>query len=297
MLRRVIGEDIDLRTVFDASDATVKIDPGQIEQMVLNLAVNARDAMPDGGCLTIETRTVQCDGSAVGLGGRHGTSVRLTIRDTGGGMTDEVKSRLFEPFFTTKPVGKGTGLGLATVYGIVHQNHGAIVVHSEVGRGAAFDIDLPYAAEELSDDQSDTSIQGDVGGTECVLIVEDERHVRLLAQRILASRGYEVLMAAESGEALALIEQHCGRLALMLTDVVMPGMNGRELAERARRRCPEVAVVYMSGYTDDAVIHHGVRHEDVRFLNKPFTPDGLLGIVRAALDAPRMDGRRSLLSQ
>jgi CheY-like chemotaxis protein len=295
MLRRVIGEDIDLITKPGAAQATVKIDPGQIEQVVLNLAVNARDAMPAGGRLTIETSSVVLDDADVArqVGLAAGPHVQLRIRDNGSGMTDEVKARIFEPFFTTKPIGKGTGLGLATVYGIVSQNHGSVQVESTVGEGTTFAISLPRAVEEARDDDDERPFTGFEGGTECVLIVEDESSVRTLAEHILASRGYHVLTAAHAAEAMQVVEASGRQIDLLLTDVVMPGVNGRELANRLRSMRPGLRVIFMSGYTDDAIIHHGVVHANVPFVEKPFTPLSLLNAVRHVLDAPRLSAASS----
>jgi two-component system, cell cycle sensor histidine kinase and response regulator CckA len=276
VLRRMIGEDIELRTIAAAKNPTITIDPGQLEQIVLNLAVNARDAMPDGGTLTLETLNVVREGGAY---------VRLNVRDTGTGMSDDVRRLVFEPFFTTKPAGKGTGLGLSAIHGIVSQNRGAIAVESTEGSGACFAIDLPYTppAEPARKDNAPALLRTP-GGDEWILVVEDDARLRSLTEQILATRGYQVVGAANAREALELIDTYGSRLSLLLTDVVMPGMNGRELANRALKACPALSVIYMSGYTDADAIQVGSDTPQA-FLGKPFTAVGLLELVRATLDA------------
>jgi PAS domain S-box-containing protein len=294
MLSRLIGEDIALATRLDPTAGCVRADPAQLEQMIVNLAVNARDAMPLGGRLTLETSYVRLDeGFArqhVGL--RPGPHVRLVVRDTGVGMDGLIKAHLFEPFFTTKGPGKGTGLGLATVYGIVTQCGGAIRVESEPGQGAAFTIEFPRV-------DAPADLPGDAGaagaaphGSETVLLVEDEPEVRGLARDILHQQGYTVLEAAEGDEALRIGREHGGPIHLLVTDVVMPQMGGRELADRLRARRPEIKVLYVSGYTDDATLHQGVSQTGMAFLPKPFTAAALAHKVRQVLDAAPTGGGR-----
>ncbi len=286
MLRRVIGEDIELVTELAPGLRRVQADPGQLEQVVLNLAVNARDAMPQGGRLTLATADADPQGPAARR--RPGQYVQLIVRDTGCGMTDEVKARIFEPFFTTKGVGQGTGLGLATVYGIVEQSGGCIEVESAPGRGTTFTIELPAADAAPGEPGSTEAVRaGAYRGNETVLLVEDEDAVRTLAGKVLWQNGYTVLEARDGQEALFLSEQVRGRIHLLLTDVVMPGLGGHEVARRLCDRHPRLRVLYMSGYTDDAVVRHGLGQVPANFLAKPFTPTALAAKVRAVLDAPR----------
>jgi CheY-like chemotaxis protein len=264
----------------------VTVDPGQLEQILVNLAVNGRDAMPDGGTLTIETANVELGAEySVGHPGiEPGPFVMLAVSDTGHGMSDDVKDRLFEPFFTTKPMGRGTGLGLATIFGAVRQANGSIDVSSEPDRGSVFRIYLPRALTPAG--ALTTRRQPDAlpTGDETVLLVEDDASVRELALLILRRLGYVVLLAANGGEALMLAEKHRSAIDLLLTDVVMPGLNGRELAERLVEVHPEMRVLFSSGYTDDIILHHGVVDERVDFISKPFTMQSLATKVRAALD-------------
>ncbi len=294
MLSRLIGEDVTLATRLDPTAGCVRADPAQLEQMIVNLAVNARDAMPLGGRLTLETGFVRLDeGFArehVGL--RAGPHVRLVVRDTGVGMDGLIKAHLFEPFFTTKGPGKGTGLGLATVYGIVTQSGGAIRVDSEPGQGAVFTIDLPRV-------DAPADLRGDPGipaaaphGSETVLLVEDEPEVRGLARDILHQQGYTVLEAADGDEALRIGREHGGPIHLLVTDVVMPQMGGRELADHLRAGRQETKVLYVSGYTDDAILHQGVSETGMAFLPKPFTASALAHKVREVLDAAPAGGAR-----
>ena len=288
MLRRLIGEDLRLVIVPTSGLGLVLADQGQIEQIIMNLAVNARDAMPDGGTLLIETSNVALDAA---YARQHadvtpGEYVMLAISDTGIGMDDTVKARLFEPFFSTKDRGKGTGLGLATVYGIVQQAGGHIWVYSEPGRGATFKIYLPrirqqpHVAEAARDERSPVSL-----GSETVLVVEDEMSVRQLVCDVLMRAGYHVVEAADPRDALVLMENHTGPIDLLVTDIVMPGMSGKELASRMIARRHDMVVLFMSGYTDQVVIQSGVLGSDVAFLQKPFTPDGLTRKARELLDA------------
>jgi signal transduction histidine kinase/ActR/RegA family two-component response regulator/HAMP domain-containing protein len=286
MLGRLIGEDIALLTAPTPGLGRVKADRGQIEQVIMNLAVNARDSMPQGGRLILETANVDLDDEYVRrhVGARPGPHVMLAVSDTGAGIPREIQGQIFEPFFTTKEPGKGTGLGLATVYGIVKQSGGYIEVDSEAGRGTTFRIYLPRldAAPVTVDRSGRPTIAA--GGTETILLVEDEEGVRELARDILRASGYTVLEARNGAEALLLCERHQGPLDMLLTDVVMPRMSGRELAERLAPLRPDLSVLYMSGYTDDAVIRHGVLRAGTAFLQKPFTPAALVQRVRETLD-------------
>jgi len=288
MLKRVVGEDLDLNVVRAPGLWTVKADPGQIEQVLMNLVVNARDAMPTGGKLTIETANVELDSTHaanhVGLAG-PGRYVRLAVTDTGSGIHPGTRDRIFEPFFTTKEEGKGTGLGLSTVFGIVRQSGGNICVSSQPGEGATFNVYLPQAGPACAA-SIEAAIETDAeGGSETILVVEDEETVRLLARRILEGCGYRVLDAQSAGDALLLCEKHAGTIDVLLTDVVMPRMSGRELAERLRPLRPDMKVLYMSGYTDDAVTRHGIRNSDVAFLQKPITPHTLTRKLREVIDS------------
>ena len=285
MLRRMIGEDIELETIPSESLGTVKADPGQMEQVVINLAVNARDAMPEGGKLTIETANVELDEeyalSHVAV--TPGRYVMLSLSDTGVGITPEVKEKIFEPFFTTKGVGKGTGLGLSTVYGIVKQSGGNIWVYSEPGQGTAFKIYFPRVDEPVEELREEV-VKEVVRGDETILVVEDEETVRKLAVRVLKRQGYKILEASEGGRALLLCEEFKDRIHLILTDVVMPGISGRKLVDRLKEIHPEMKVLYMSGYTDNAILHHGILEEGTNFIQKPFSMDGLARKVREVLD-------------
>jgi PAS domain S-box-containing protein len=288
MLRRLIGEDMDLATILSPDLGLVKADPGQIEQVIMNLAVNARDAMPQGGKLTIETANANL-GEVYGhqhQAVQPGPYVMLAVSDTGCGMDTKTQSYIFEPFFTTKELGKGTGLGLSTVYGIVKQSGGYIWVYSELGRGTTFRIYLPRVEDTIAKPESTAVRAGPTRGTETILVVEDEDGVRGLVCEILRESGYTVLDVRHSTDALSLCEKHQGRIHLMITDVVMPGMGGRELAERLTHLRPELKVLYMSGYTENAIVHHGVLDEGTAFLQKPFMPDILARKVRDVLDAP-----------
>ena len=286
MLRRVMGEDVQLETRLAPDLWAVKADPGQIQQVLVNLAVNARDAMPDGGRLTIETRNVEL-GEAhtqAHLDARAGAHVLLAVSDTGSGMTDAVKARIFEPFFTTKGIGKGTGLGLATVYGIVRQSGGHIVVRTEIGEGTSFEVFLPRAGESEAAGLQESTAPVRHEGTETILVVEDESQVRTLIRRSLAARGYRVIDAADGEEALRIAERRAAPIHLLVTDVVMPGLSGRDVAVRLRTPHPETRVLFLSGYTDDAVVQRGVLEEGASFLQKPFTPETLAARVRDILN-------------
>jgi PAS domain S-box-containing protein len=285
MLRRLIGEDIDLLTVLDPELGNVKADPGQIEQVILNLAVNARDALPKGGKLTIETANVYLheDYAHAHVAVRPGPYVMLAVSDNGCGIDEETQKRIFDPFFTTKGVGKGTGLGLSTVYGIVKQSEGNIWVYSEIGKGTTFKVYLPRF-DEVEEEQAEvvTNLPPSTEG-QVVLLVEDEEMVRQMSREILELNGYHVLEAQHGKEALLVSDQHDGHIDLMVTDVVMPQMGGRELAEHLAKSRPETKVLYLSGYTNDAIVHHGVLEENLNFLQKPFTTDAFARKVHEVL--------------
>jgi len=287
MLRRLIGEHIELVSLRDPMLGQVKADPGQLEQVIMNLAVNARDAMPQGGALTIWTANVDLDGAFTRshAGARPGPYVMLAVEDTGVGMDADTRAHVFEPFFTTKGPGKGTGLGLATVYGIVKQSGGYVLVKSEPGQGSQFEIYLPRLEEPVDAPEEAIARSGLPRGSETVLLVEDQDEVRDLAREILEMSGYTVLEARHGREALLVCERHAGPLHLLLTDVVMPHMGGRELADRLAPAYPGLKVLYMSGYTEDAIVHHGVLDPGTSLLQKPFTSDVLAKRVRDLLDA------------
>jgi two-component system, cell cycle sensor histidine kinase and response regulator CckA len=287
MLRRLIGEHIELSTVLAPELGLVKADPGQIEQVIMNLIVNARDAMPVGGKLTIETAHVELDEACARRRtvGTPGPYVLLAVSDTGHGMDEDTRARVFEPFFTTKEKGKGTGLGLAVVYGIVKQSGGSVWVYSEPGIGTTFKVYLPKVETASEKPEATTANKRSRRGTETVLLVEDEAAVRSLLRDILESNGYVVLEASRAVEALEASQQHGGPIQLLLTDVVMPDVSGRKLADRLRTSRPEAKVLYMSGYTDTAIVQHGLLEPGVAFLQKPFTPDALSRKVREVLDA------------
>jgi two-component system, cell cycle sensor histidine kinase and response regulator CckA len=289
MLHRLIGEDVSLVFTAGADLGAVLADPGQIEQVLLNLAVNARDAMPTGGMLTIETANVELDDAYARehVDAAPGRYVLLAVSDTGTGMDEETKGHIFEPFFTTKEQGKGTGLGLATVHGIVNQSGGRVVLYSEPGRGTTFKIYLPRVdqAPEVVTAPNGRAAEP-AAGQETVLVVEDDRAVREVVAETLAQRGYRVLRAPDGQTALELVHGLQDPVHLLLTDIVMPGMTGRELAQALSAERSQVKVLYMSGYTDDAVVRHGVLARGVPYLQKPFTPDALALKVREVLDRP-----------
>ena len=290
MLRRLVGEDIEISFVPETSLGRVSADPGQVEQVILNLVVNARDAMPAGGELTIETANVYVakGANATGGGPKPGPHVMLAVRDTGSGMDAATRERVFEPFFTTKEVGKGTGLGLPTVLGIVQQSGGHVELLSEPGKGTRFEVYLPRVDGPLSPLLGAAKETAIVGGHETVLVVEDDEQVRSLTRSILRRNGYQVLSASNAGEALLISEQHEGGIHLLLTDVVMPRISGRQLAERLAATRPEMKVLFMTGYTDDAVVRQGVFDADLALYQKPITPEALPRRVRAVLDSPRV---------
>jgi PAS domain S-box-containing protein len=284
MLRRVIGEDVDLMTSLSPGLWRAKADPAQIEQAILNLVVNARDAMPRGGQLTLETANVELDARfASGVPGPH---VMLAVSDTGVGMDTEQQARLFEPFYTTKERGKGTGLGLSTTYGVVKQSGGSIWVYSERGQGTTFKIYLPQCEEPLDAPHEAPLPAIPLTGTETALLVEDEPEVRRLVEKILGMQGYTVMSAASPAEAIAHSRGHSGAIEILVTDVIMPGMNGRELARVLSTARPSLRVLYMSGYTDAVIAQQGILEPGTAFLSKPFTPDALARKVREVLDAP-----------
>jgi two-component system cell cycle sensor histidine kinase/response regulator CckA len=287
MLRRLIGEDIVLTAKLDPALTRVKADPGQIEQVLVNLVVNARDAMPQGGNLTIETATVELDQEYANtrVGVLPGDYVMLAVSDTGIGMDEATEARIFDPFFTTKEKGKGTGLGLSTVYGIVKQSGGNILVYSEPGHGTTFKVYLPQI---IAEPQKTVAAVVDVAlpsGSETILLVEDEDVVRGLASKILEQAGYKVLAASRGAEAIRLCREQTEPIHLLLTDVVMPETSGKEVADQVTELLPSLRVLFMSGYTDEAIVHHGVLDSNVEFIQKPFTPAGLVMKVREVLDS------------
>jgi PAS domain S-box-containing protein len=285
MIGRVIGEDIELISSLDPELGNIKADPGQMEQVIMNLAVNARDAMPQGGKLIIETSNKFLDEAYARLHFkvRPGPYVMMAVSDTGCGMDAETQSQIFDPFFTTKELGKGTGLGLSTVYGIVKQSGGDIWVYSEPGRGTTFKLYLPCVDQEVHKLHPELSWIKP-SGTETVLLVEDEAQVRNLAALVLREHGYEVLEATSGDDALRIAQQYEGGIHLLLSDVVMPQMSGKELADRIKSTRSDIRVLYTSGYTDDAVLHHGILDADLEFIQKPFTPNTLANKVREVLD-------------
>jgi two-component system, cell cycle sensor histidine kinase and response regulator CckA len=288
MLARMIGEDITISLVLEPAIRLVKADLGQIEQVLMNLVVNSRDAMPDGGRLLIETGNVVLDEGYAQVRPEvpPGPYAMLAVSDTGFGMTAEIKRHLFEPFFTTKELGKGTGLGLSTVYGIVKQSGGFIYVYSEVGQGTTFKLYFPQVNDQRpADVQRIEPAAMPGGGSETLLLVEDDEAVAKLARLILQSKGYTVVRAESGEEALGLWGARLDPVDLVLTDVILPGMNGRSLADRLRELDPSVKLLFMSGYTEDAIVHHGVLEPGIAFLAKPFTPNELARKVREVLDA------------
>ncbi|MDX6710042.1 MAG: hypothetical protein QOH96_1058 [Blastocatellia bacterium] len=287
MLRRLIGEDIDLQTVLKPELSRVNADPGQIEQVIMNLVVNACDAMPDGGRLIIGTENlfITEDYARHHVAVKPGPYVMIAVSDNGSGMNNETKARLFEPFYTTKELGKGTGLGLSTVYGIIKQSMGNIWVYSEVRLGTTFKVYLPAIEEEVDGKPASQSSQPIALGSETILLVEDDKMVRGLSLITLEEAGYRVLQAANGVEALLICEQYPETIHLLLTDVVMPGMSGRAVSDRVKELRPQILVLYMSGYTEDAIVHRGVLNEGINFIEKPFVLAALTRRVREILDA------------
>jgi CheY-like chemotaxis protein len=287
MLRRLIGEDVALRSVLSPDTGNVRADVSQLEQVIVNLAVNARDAMPSGGTLMLETGNVHLDEAycRTRAGATPGPHVMVAVSDTGTGMTPEVMGRLFEPFFTTKPPGKGTGLGLATCHGIVRQSGGHIAVYSEPGHGTSVKVFLPRVLEQAAQGEAPPAQGAPRGGSETILLAEDSQTVRALAGDALSESGYSVLVAEDGEKALRLAHDHKGVIDLVVTDVVMPGLNGVQLVQQLLKTRPNLRAIYMSGYTEETVGHHGVEAEREAFLAKPFMTDLLLRKVRAVLDA------------
>src|SRR5213083_2866781 len=287
MLKRLIHEHVNLVVSLTPGVGLIMMDPTQLEQILVNLVVNAADAMPRGGKLTIETGEVMLDEH---YQQRHrsvppGDYVMLAVSDTGTGMDEATRRRIFEPFFTTKGVGKGTGLGLATAYGIVKQSGGFIWVYSEPGHGATFKIYLPRVDAPVESAAPPAPVERPPRGSETVLLAEDEPAVRAIARQALERQGYTVLAAPSGADALALAAQHGATIHLLLTDVVMPGMSGRDLADRLTAQRPGIRVLYISGYTDNAIVRHGMLEPGLAYLQKPFRPDALVRKVREVLDA------------
>ena len=286
MLQRLIGEDIDLRLVLRPDLGRVSADPGQLEQVLMNLVVNARDAMPKGGTLTVETANADLD---EGYAGRHilvkpGPYIMIAVSDTGHGMDEATRARLFEPFFTTKGTGKGTGLGLSTVFGIVKQSGGSVDVYSELGQGTSVKIYLPRIDQQATIEAEELKRKA-AHGTETVMIVEDDEMVRSLVRETLEREGYKLLDTSDPVEALRMAQNFRGPIQLLITDVVMPRVNGRELAEQICSQRPDIKVLYMSGYTDSAIVNSGILQKEVAFLQKPFTPTALTHKVREVLES------------
>jgi two-component system, cell cycle sensor histidine kinase and response regulator CckA len=286
LLRRLIGEDIELVTIPAAGQDSVTADAGRLEQVIMNLVVNARDAMPNGGKLTIETGTIYLgEGfSAQHLGVPAGPHVTISISDTGVGMDEETQNHLFEPFFTTKGPGRGTGLGLATAYGIIRQSGGAIGMFSELGAGTTARIYLPLV-EDKANQAPEKAQAGPVDGAETILLVEDEARVRKLIVDVLSSHGYNVVEATRGEEAIRLCKEHNGKIDLAVVDVVMPEMSGPGVVKEIAQLCPDVRVLYISGYTDEAIVHHGIPQSGAAFLQKPFMPNALAHKVREVLES------------
>ncbi len=285
MLRRIIGEDVALQLHLAGGLSPVKADPSHIDQVVMNLAVNSRDAMPAGGSLTIETANVELTEEYAGrhLGVAPGSYVMLAVSDTGTGMDEQTIARIFEPFFTTKEKGKGTGLGLSIVYGIVKQNHGEVLVYSEPGHGTAFKIYLPITAEAAENNQTGSPRPVEAPATGTILLVEDEQQVRTLTHAMLARQGYRILDAGSAADALALAGEMEAPIDLLLTDIVMPQMNGLELAEKIGTVRPGIKILFMSGYTDSAIVTHRILTSDTPFIQKPFAASALYSKVREVL--------------
>ena len=293
ILKRILGEDVEIRIRHGAVAARVKADPVQLEQVLMNLVVNARDAMPRGGRLAIETAVAELrEPEAGALGVRPGPYVALSVADTGIGMDKAVLGRIFEPFFTTKEKGKGTGLGLSTAFGIVRQTGGAIAVSSEPGRGSTFTVYLPLTQEAEAKAPQPQAGAVEARGTETILLVEDEEQVRGMTARILEERGYRVISTRRASEAMAQAAAEKGTIHLLLTDVIMPETGGRLLAEEMISMRPDLRVLFMSGYTDDAMVRYGVLESGLAFLQKPFTPEDLARRVRETLDAPARERKR-----
>jgi len=287
MLKRLIGENIELQTFFDPALEPVEADSGQMEQVIINLSVNARDAMPAGGKLTVETKNLFLNEDffkSQGVKGEAGPYVMMRVSDTGSGMEEEILSHVFEPFYTTKGLGIGTGLGLSTVYGIVKQNKGYIFVDSKPGKGSVFEIYLPAAKGGKKPVTAELVAEADLIGSETILVVEDDIMLRKLTSRILERYNYRILQASNGDDALSVSHKYGGPIDLIITDVIMPGMNVREMAEKIQSRRKEARILYMSGYMDNAISHHGVLTPGIDFLQKPYTPEGLARKIREVLD-------------
>lgn len=284
MLHRLIGEDIQIHMNYELNLHPVRMDPAQLDQIVINMVVNSRAAMPQGGKITISTANISLDTNAALLytDASPGKYVQLSISDTGQGMDEATRSRVFEPFFTTKQSEKGTGLGLATVYGIVRQSDGFITVYSEPGEGTVFKVYIPKSEQEEAVDPDDPK-SGEIFGSETILVVEDEENVRSIIQRTLEIYGYTILEAASGTQGLELFRQQAEKIDMILTDVVMPEMSGRELVEKASEIKPGIRILYMSGYTDDAIVRHGILETGMSFINKPFQAIDLLQKIRSIL--------------
>jgi nitrogen-specific signal transduction histidine kinase len=291
MLHRIIGEHIEIGTMLAENLAPVKADAGQLEQVLMNLSVNARDAMPKGGKLTLKTENVELDEEFVRrhVGSSRGPHVLLTVEDTGTGMDAATVSRIFEPFFTTKGPGSGTGLGLAMVYGVVKQSGGYIWVYSEQGKGSSFKIYLPHAAQAVETVVAKKPKESVKRGSETILLVEDDPAVRNLVTSMLESQGYQVLVSQDPGDVAAICEKHTGHIHLLLTDLILPGISGRDIAKHVGKLRPDTKVLFMSGYTDDALIHSHGFDERFAFLQKPFSSGTLGAKIREVLDAERFN--------
>jgi two-component system cell cycle sensor histidine kinase/response regulator CckA len=291
LMRQAIGERIRLSMQLRADPSTVKVDPGQMEQVLLNLATNARDAMPDGGQLLIETSNESISGEegAVDAGMQPGPQVVIAVTDTGVGMDAETQRRAFEPFFTSKEQGKGTGLGLATVYGVIKQSGGDIHIHSAPAAGTTFKICLPLATDNTTAETAEPAVGEHLGGTETVLILEDERPLRRLAAEVMSGAGYRILDAGDGGEALQVASNFAGPIHLLVSDIVTPVLPGPEVARRLCEQRPEMRVLFMSGYSEA----FSGPDEDAAFLAKPFTPGELLAAVRRTLDGMPAGGNQS----
>jgi len=292
MLERLMGENVEVCVQLHAQPTTIRADPHQLHQVLMNLAANSRDAMPRGGRFSIETTSVEWDESHIQSrpGAQAGPYVMLAVSDTGVGMNVETCGHIFEPFFTTKEVGKGTGLGLSTIHGIVEQSGGSVEVASELGRGTTFKIFMPRVVDAQADSGKPEAVVA-IGGKETVLVVEDQAVVRRYAATALRTFGYQVIEAENADEALQVCERERDRIDLILTDVVMPGLSGRELADRLKQLRPEIKVMFMSGYTDDAIVHPGALEKGAEFIQKPFSPDQLAIKVREMLVAAKRPTR------
>jgi CheY-like chemotaxis protein len=286
LLRRAVHEDIEIRFLPAPGNPIIEGDQGQLEQVIMNFAVNAQDAMPNGGTLTIETGEVELDEEYVGHhpGVTPGRYAMFSFGDTGTGMDAGTLEKIFEPFFTTKDQGKGTGLGLSTVYGIIKQHEGNVVAYSEPGHGTTFTCYVPLSRQSAEETVEAPEGPKDFSGTETVMVVEDEPTVRDLAVEVLTRNGYSVIQAEHGKACLDILDGHDGPLDLLLTDVVMPGLNGRELFEEVKNRFPSVKVIYMSGYSEDIVTHRGVLYDGLPFIQKPFAVNDLASQVRAVLE-------------